>query len=353
MERLSDILKTVDMSYALDREGVIFKETYGRSGQQLNIKECPECGNSKWKVYINAETGVGNCFVCEKRYTKYEMLKSLTDLSGRSLMEYIKTVASESGWRPKIEYRKTEVNLNTEVILPDSKELPLDGKNNLKYLSRRGIGNDIASYFNLRYCTKGWYKYLWSNQEKFQLYMKRVIIPVFDLEGNLVSFQGRDITGEAERKYLFPPGLASTGKYLYNGHNAVRSKRIVIAEGAFDVFAIKMAFDQSETLTDVVPVATFGKNLSQSEGGQLDEFIKLKRLGLKEATLMWDSEPAAVKAAVKAAMMLSGVGIKTRLAILPQGKDPNEVEPDVVIKAFANAQQITRSIATRLMMQVR
>ncbi|WEU67317.1 DNA primase [Xanthomonas phage JGB6] len=33
-----------------------------------------------------------------------------------------------------------------------------------------------------------------------QDYSNRIIIPIFDLDGNLKSFQGRDTTGEAEKR---------------------------------------------------------------------------------------------------------------------------------------------------------
>jgi DNA primase len=95
-------------------------------------------------------------------------------------------------------------------------------------------------------------------------YNRRVLIPIYDLDGKLVSFQGRDITGTAEKKYLFPPGYArATGEHLYNGHNVIgRPSDVVVGEGAFDVIAIKVAFDADPTLRDVVPVGTFGKHLS-------------------------------------------------------------------------------------------
>lgn len=350
MSNLAEILSQIDMEYALDREGITYKLTYGKSGQQLNVKECPCCGNSKWKVYLNAELGVGNCFVCEQKFTKYRFIEAMTGLSSRDLSIYLKEVALEMGWKPKIKPEEVIVNTNTEVTLPNSRAIPIAGLHNLKYLSKRGIDIETAKYFHLSYCSKGWYRYLWNGEEKYQRYFKRIIIPIFDLDGNLVSFQGRDITGESEKKYLFPPGLASTGKYLYNGHNALRAKRVVITEGAFDTFAVKMAF--ADELSDVIPIATFGKNLSESEGGQVGEFIKLRRLGLEEATFMWDSESAALKAAIKASKKLEQIGIKTRLAILPVGCDPNEVDASVVRRAFTEAQRLTRSVALRLSMQI-
>ena len=78
----------------------------------------------------------------------------------------------------------------------------------------------------------------------YQDFSSRVIIPVYDLRGNLVTFQGRDITGKSDRKYLFPVGLPSTGRFLFNGHVAFNGCReILIGEGAFDVMAQQKAID--------------------------------------------------------------------------------------------------------------
>src|SRR5690606_9971530 len=109
-------------------------------------------------------------------------------------------------------------------------------------------------YFALRFCHKGLWKYRDEVRGNcFVDFSQRIIIPVFDLDGNLVSFQGRDITGKAEKKYLFPNGFASTGEHLYNGHNVQRTARIVVGEGAFDVAATKVALDGDPDLRDVVP----------------------------------------------------------------------------------------------------
>ncbi len=82
---------------------------------------------------------------------------------------------------------------------------------------------------------------------------RRLLIPVYDLDGKLVTFQGRDIIGDQDAKYLFPPALPGTGRFLYNGHNAVRARRIAMGEGAFDVFSLKAAIDGESDLRDIVP----------------------------------------------------------------------------------------------------
>lgn len=355
---LKEVLDSIDLESYLDREGIDYKNTRGSSGAQLNLKECPVCGGSKWKVFLNTETGLGNCFHgdCEKKFNKYSFISAhLGSPDSKKVREHLRFVAREMGWRAP---RKTSVavEMNDELILPESFSFPIKGKSNLRYLANRGISAEVARYFNLRYCSRGSFKYHIGEKLCEQGYDHRIIIPIFDLDGKMVSFQGRDITEEAEKKYLFPPGFASTGKYIYNGHNAVGAKRIVINEGAFDVIAAKIALDEDMQLRDVVAVGSFGKHLSNGSmdgGDQLAQLIALKQDGLEEVTFMWDGEPLAVEAACRASIEVSKIGLRVRIAILPAGKDPNEVPSSVVRDAYYGAVFASRGNLVRLLMNIK
>jgi DNA primase len=353
---LQEAIDTLDIEAWLDREGVRYRHTRGSSGAQLNVKECPVCGNSNYKVYLNTATGLGNCFHgdCETKFNKWKFISASLGLPARDAIEHIKQVAREQGWRPP---RKAAMAVNTnstELALPESIALPHNGRN-LKYLDNRNITGSIAAYFALRFSTRGKFDYIdEEGRPRSQDYTNRVIIPIFDLDGELVSFQGRDITGEADKKYLFPPGFSSTGTHLYNGHNAVGAEHIVIGEGVFDVAAVKIALDADMHLRDIVPVGSFGKHLSHgSEDSQLGKLMKLKALGLKVITIMWDGEEKAIIDAVEAGLLLKTVGFVVRIAILPKDKDPNEVAGEVVREAFYKADVLTSAVATRLRLKKR
>lgn len=354
-EDLSELLDSVDMEYFLDREGVSYRLTYGSGGTQLNVRECPVCGHTGWKVFMNAESGAGNCFAGDhpedqRTFGKFHFIGWTMGTSGGGTVEYLKTLAREVGWQAK---RVTSAAVELEkpdLKIPRSYELPIKGKN-LRYLEERGIDLDTARYFHLRYCHKGWFKYPLNGEEKYQPYHGRIVIPVFDMAGELVSFQGRDITGTAGKKYLFPPGFASTGTHIYNGHNAHRAARVVVGEGAFDVMALKVALDGDVGLRDVVPVGTFGKHLSHGRpdgNDQLSRFLELRDGGMKEVTFMWDGEPKALIAAAEAGTLLQSRGIAVRIGILPPGKDPNEVPPHVVRATYWGAKPLTKQLMVRL-----
>ena len=294
-----------------------------------------------------------NCFAGShppgENFNKWSFIHASLGMSKRDTAQYIIEAAGELGWIPPKETIK-QVNENVELKLPASVPLPFEGRY-LRYLSNRGIPAEVAEYFHLRYCKKGWFRYLVNGEERFMSFANRVIIPVYDLQGNMVSYQGRDTTGEAEKKYLFPPGFASTGKYLYNGHNAVGAKEIAVGEGAFDVAAIKVAFMEDPALRHVVPVGTFGKHLSTRSdecSDQLNAFIQLKEAGLKSVTFMWDSEASALDAATRAGEELMKIGLAVRIAVLPQGKDPNEATPQEVREAYLKSTLLNRSNMAKL-----
>ncbi|WP_199153516.1 toprim domain-containing protein [Chromobacterium sp. ASV23] len=356
-----DALETIDPEYLLEREGVNYTESYGSSGLQFNVQECPKCGGRDWKVFLNAETGLGNCFhgSCSAKFNKFTFIMALTGNVGRALDEYITSLAQEVGWRPR---RRSEVSAASdkqlELVLPESYRIPFADGSNLLYLENRGITADVCKAYGLRYAEKSWFNYELDGQRKGQLYEQRVIIPVYDMDGQLVSFQGRDITGKAERKYLFPPGFASTGRYLYNANNFPSdgsAHTAIINEGVFDVIATDIALRTQRDLRGVVPVGTFGKHLST--GGERSQLAELQRLkherGLKRVVFMWDAEVAAVDDAIAAAEVVRGLGLQTSLALLPKGKDPNEVAPSVVCHAYRTAKPLDRLSAIRIKMAAR
>lgn len=350
MSELEDILEHVTPEDILLREGCDYKMAFGASGEQLHVKECPSCGNNKWKVYMNAETGRGNCFRCDWTFNAFTFAKKLNgDRSNAVVFDYLKGIAREIGWRPKKKKRQKKAVDEAHVALPASFALPTEDGQNVQYLEDRGFDGECAAYFNWRYCHRGSFGYMRDSQMRFQDFGNRVIIPVYDLDGKLVTFQGRDITGTAERKYLFPIGLPSTGKYLYNGHNAVGAAHIVMGEGALDVAAIKVALEGDGNMHHIEAVGSFGKNLSFATGDdQKAAILKLRASGLRQITIMWDGEKDALKSALEAGKKINALGIKARIALLPAGCDPNETTPEIVRQAIKDAVLWDKRVAMRM-----
>lgn len=344
--QLGDLLDELDFETWLDHEGIRHKLTRGTRGVQANIRECPSCGNTKWKVYFGLESNLGNCFVCDTKFTKWRFITAHLNVANADVARYVENYMRTQGWRPR-QVRSNPVTVS-ELELPKSIVLPTPEGRNMSYLTNRNITKELTSYFHLRYCHEGVHQYQDAyGRLGYQDYSRRIIIPIFDMDGKMVSFQGRDITGTAEKKYLFPPGFAATGSVLYNGQNARKATRVVAGEGVFDCIAIKAALDEDKVLRNCVPLASFGKKLGP------DQMTKLKALaaeGLKEVIFMWDAEKEALEAAVEASLECRANGLSAKIALLPKGRDPNEVAPEVVRQAVWDARVVDPQSAIKLLL---
>lgn len=354
---LDRALAKIEVETFLDREGVDYKPSYGTKGLQLNLDECPVCGEGGRKTYINAETGLGNCFhgACGYKFNKFKLIKAVSGLSGADFDQYVRAIAEEQGWMPKKE--RAEL-IQADLKLPSKlHHLPVNGMN-LQYLQDRGVSIDSCKWFNLSYCHGGWWGYKLSDgSEKWVSYDQRIIIPIADLSGRLVSFQGRDITGEKLPKYLFPVGYAVAGSHLYNANTFQEGvhTHAVIGEGAFDAIAVHQAIDGVSECSGMLAVATFGMHLSGGPDGQIAKFMQLQERGLKVITFLWDGESKAMSYAIKAGLQLVGVGFTVRIGKLPAGYDPAQgpdkkpTPPGMVRDAIFKATKLDRLSAIRLL----
>lgn len=351
----------IDLEAYLDREAIDYSHSYGSRGLQLILRECPFCGEGGGKTYVNAQTGLGNCFhgSCGAKFNKRKLIGQIAGLSGRVLDDHIVAVAQEFGWLPP---RKRPQIKPGPLQLPDNMvSLPYQGRS-LAYLLKRGVSDASCEAFALGYVHEGAWRYTLSDgMTRSVNYSRRVIIPILDLDGTLVSFQGRDTTGRQEPKYLFPAGYAVAGRHLYNANRFQdgRHTHLIVGEGAFDAIAIDQALQGDPGCVSMLAVATFGMHLSSGDDSQIGRFLKLKERGLRTVTLMWDGEGRALAQAVKSGLQLVGLGLQVRIATLPEGYDPAQgpdgqpTPPAMVRRAIFQARKLDRLSAVRLLSERR
>jgi len=339
---IKDILKNLTLEDVLEREGVEYRIGHGSSGEQLNIQECPFCHGSEWKVYANRDTGLGNCFhgSCGTTFNIFTFTEAQLDGSKRATAQYLERMASEMGWRPeRTTQLETEVLDNEDWKLPDGYDLPTPDGGNLKYLKQRRVDGETAKYFKLRYCPDGWYNYTKKDGERGGMYFgERVLIPIYDLDGEMVTFQGRDLSGESDRKYLFPPGLPGTGRFLFNGQNAAGKRSVIMCEGAFDVIRTWVNIKKTHH-EDKAVVGSFGVHLSKGADGndQKNKLLRLKSWGTREIILFWDGEEMAYRKALKTATEIMKMGFRVKIARPPGDKDPGDLTVAETVKALDEA----------------
>lgn len=348
----NEALEELDIEYTLADAGVDYKMAWGRSGRQLNVRECPFCGNNKYKVYINAATGLGNCFAgsCSQgTFNKWQYLKALYNLNNAEMYTKINDLAIAQGWRPKekpVKFDPGPLNLPPNTPCNELPAMP-------RYLLDRGITGSIASHFDLRYADSGSLFKVKDPSGKtiIQDYSNRIIIPIYDLAGEMVSFQGRDATGKAEKRYLFPPMYSSTGSQLYNIQNWKEGMNaVVITEGPFDAVGVHRSL-LKYAKTNMLATASFGMSFSESkeQDDQINRLLELKARGLETVYFLWDNEPKALAAAIKACRKVLRYGFKPMLAVLPTSKDPGDAPESEVMQALDNAYEVSSDLKAMIL----
>jgi DNA primase len=142
----------------------------------------------------------------------------------------------------------------------------------------------------------------------------RLIFPIRDLRGRTVGFGGR-ILGPGEPKYLNSPEtpIYHKGTMLYNLHEAKqairREEEVILVEGYFDVLRLVQAGIEHV-------VAPLGTALTPEQGALLRRFAG-------SAVLLYDSDPAGLKATFRSADECLRHGIRVKVATLPEGEDPD------------------------------
>jgi hypothetical protein len=142
----------------------------------------------------------------------------------------------------------------------------------LRYIRERGYSSDQISWlleaYQLQYAISGRYSY-------------RVIIPVTDEHGKLMTWTARSIQPNADIRYmtlskehaLAPPGELLLG--LQTLWRVESARCLVIVEGAFDAFAISVLGHQF----GVWGTCVFGLELSTAQADLLSELaIKFERM---------------------------------------------------------------------------
>ena len=145
-------------------------------------------------------------------------------------------------------------------------------------------------------------------------FKSRLMFPIRDDQGNLVAFGGR-VIGDGFPKYINSSDtpLFSKGKTLYGMHrakDAVRKLRqAVLVEGYLDVIACHRSGVENA-------VATLGTAMGE-------QHVKRLALWADEVVVLYDSDEAGQKAAERATELLTQAGVRSRVALMPAGEDPD------------------------------
>jgi DNA primase len=315
-----------------------------RSGRQWKGC-CPFHGEKTPSFYVY-EDGHYHCFGCGAHG---DAIGFVMQAEGIGFMEAVERLAAEAGLevpRPSPEAAETERKLlDLTAVLEAAQSgyhrrllLP-EGRHALAYLRGRGLSEDTIRRFGLGWSGEGRGALaadlgrdgitqdqlvdaglLRRDDETgrtFELFFNRVMFPIRERRGRVISFGGR-ILGDGQPKYVNGPETAVFSKrrilYALNlAREAVRGGApLVVVEGYMDVIALVQAGIGGA-------VAPLGTALTEE---QLEELWRLAPAPI----LCFDGDAAGSRAAARAAELalpLLAPDRTLRLARLPAGEDPD------------------------------
>jgi DNA primase len=147
-------------------------------------------------------------------------------------------------------------------------------------------------------------------------FIDRITFPIYTINGNIVGFGGRTITGH-NAKYVNSPQTKFFNKSrLLYGYNIAKEyiykqKSIIVTEGYLDVVMLHQA-GFSNT------VATLGTALTQ-------EHLPLLKRGEPKIIVAYDGDKAGLNAAYKASLLLSHSNFNGGVVIFKEGQDPADM----------------------------
>ncbi len=168
--------------------------------------------------------------------------------------------------------------------------------------------------------------------DHYDRFRDRLIFPIYDPQKRVIAFGGR-VLGDGEPKYLNSSDtpLFHKGRTLYAldraREAASRTKTLVIVEGYFDAIALYQAGVKNV-------VATLGTALTP------DHIQTIRRFAVK-VVLLFDPDPAGVRAALRTLDLFVDSGIGVQVVSLPDGDDPDifirKHGPDTFLSLQASA----------------
>ncbi|MEE0424891.1 MAG: DNA primase [Blautia sp.] len=289
---------------------------------------------SKQMYYCFGCGAGGNVFNFVMEYENYSFGEALSHLADRAGVQ-LPRIEYSSEAREKAKQRETLLEINRQAAQYFYYQLRREsGQIGYRYLTDRGLSDETIRKFGLGYSDKfsdDLYKFLkgkgygddqlrdsglFNVDERHGMYDKfwnRVIFPIMDVNNRVIGFGGR-VMGDGKPKYLNSPEtkIFDKSRNLY-GLNVARTSRkpyLILCEGYMDVISMH----QSGFIN---AVASLGTSLTSGHASLLKRYTQ-------EVLLLYDSDEAGVKAALRAIPILREAGINSRVVDLKPHKDPDE-----------------------------
>lgn len=309
---------------------------------------CPFHQEKSASFHVDDKQGFYYCFGC---HAKGDAITFIRETENTSFMEAVEILAGEVGMPMPARDPKAQQTSDKRSELAEVTEAAVrffrmslaqaSGGSARDYLDGRGMAQGTRDKFEIGYAPNGntLLAHLKDNgvseelaieagvaakpddgRGAYDFYRDRIIFPIRDARGRAISFGGRSMDPNARAKYLNGPErlLFDKGAALYN-HGGARTacgkgQTLVVAEGYMDVIALSEAGFEAT-------VAPLGTAVTERQ-------LQLMWRMHSEPVIALDGDKAGLRAAMRVidlAMPLLEAGKSLRFAIMPEGKDPDDL----------------------------
>ncbi|MBE6740639.1 MAG: DNA primase [Ruminococcaceae bacterium] len=313
-----------------------------RRGKNL-VGLCPFHSEKTPSFTVYPESASFYCFGCGAGGDVFTFTGLMENLD---YIESVKLLAERSGVTlpqdgyddsmTKIKNTVYDINRETARFFHNYLMSP-DGKWALDYFLGRGLSLSTIKHFGLGAAPDSWDALIKHLKSKgftiedmvtanvvgksqrgtyYDRFRKRYMFPIINIRGNVVAFSGRALPEDEKKggKYVntadtpvFKKSLNLFGINFAKNHC---EEKIILVEGNMDVISLHQAGFQNV-------VAPLGTSFTSEQANLLARYTK-------EIVLMLDADAAGQKALLRASGILENTGLKVRVVVIPDGKDPDE-----------------------------
>ncbi len=361
---LDELRNRTSLSQVVGRK-VLWDNRKSNQGKGDLWAPCPFHHEKTASFHVDDRKGYYYCFGC---HAKGDAISFVRETENVGFMEAIEILAQEAGMEVPKQDPRAQEKADRRTLLSEVMEQAVGffrlqlktgaGAEARAYLERRGLDEAALERWEIGFAPPGWENLRQAltgrgvevdlllgaglvrasdkGRAPYDVFRNRIMFPIRDGRGRAIAFGGRAMDPNDNAKYLNSPEteLFDKSRNLFNlkpaREAAGRGQRLIVAEGYMDVIALSEAGFAAS-------VAPLGTAVTEP---QLQQMWRVSN----EPVIALDGDKAGLNAAYRVidlALPLLEAGKGLRFAIMPEGKDPDDLlraeGPEAVAKVLDGA----------------
>ena len=345
---LDELRTRTSLSQVVGRK-VIWDPRKSNQGKGDMWAPCPFHQEKTASFHVDDRKGFYYCFGC---HAKGDAISFVRETENVEFMEAIRILAAEAGMTMPERDPQAQAKADRRMQLADVMDIAVQyfrlqlktaaGSAARDYLDRRGLKEATQDRFEIGFAPDAW-QGLWDHLKSknveddlilgcglakpstkggkpYDTFRGRIMFPIRDARGRCIAFGGRAMDPNDNAKYLNSPEteLFDKSRTLYNygpaREAAGKGQSLIVAEGYMDVIAlVEGGFGAA--------VAPLGTAVTETQ-------LQMMWRVADEPVIALDGDTAGLRAAhrvIDLALPLLEAGKSLRFAIMPEGKDPDDL----------------------------